>query len=170
MKHTLLRTAAIAGLAFAAGFAAARAPATVSAMPARAMAPVPLPSAYFPDITMLPMKSAAPCFPGAMVANISMGTTPGTAATVQYLVGGTVATHYHSSATEIQYVIAGSGTERFGSKRVPFKPGSIFVIPPYMEHAGLAGPKSPPVALLVVKVPTQRNPDNHFEGPPPAGC
>ena len=161
MNHTAFRTAAIAGLAFVAGFAASRAPVAVNAQSAApASAPVPLPSAYVPNIQKLALNPAK-CFYGAQSAVIS-NSSAGTAA---YLVGA-VKAHYHSTATEIQYVISGSGTQVFGEKTVPFQAGTVFVIPPGMHHAGMvAAPKSDPLKFFVIKVPQQQPNDNHFVKP-----
>jgi mannose-6-phosphate isomerase-like protein (cupin superfamily) len=160
MNHTTIRTAAVAGLAFVVGLAAARAPVAVSAQsPAPASTPVALPSAYVPNIQKLATKPAM-CFPGAYAAGISNSS----AGTVAYLVG-TVAAHYHTTATEIQYVIDGSGTQVFGGKTVRFQPGTVFVIPPQTFHAGMVPDKGTHPKFLVIKVPQQQPKDNHFLKP-----
>jgi quercetin dioxygenase-like cupin family protein len=172
MKQTVFRTAAFAGLAFAAGFAVARGPLAVGAQtPTPAPSVVPMAAAFVPDITKLETKPAPPCFPNARVADISVGTPAGTAATVQYLTGGTIPAHYHATATEVQYVIAGSGREWFGKDDKRFGPRTVFVVPPGTLHAGIVKDRrSPPVSLLVIKVPTQASNDNRFRDPPPAHC
>jgi mannose-6-phosphate isomerase-like protein (cupin superfamily) len=96
---------------------------------------------------------------------VAAGISNSSAGTVAYLVGA-VAAHYHTTATEIQYSISGSGTQVFGGKTVRFQPGTVFVIPPRTFHAGMiADPKSAPLEFLVVKVPQQQPMDNHFLKP-----
>jgi mannose-6-phosphate isomerase-like protein (cupin superfamily) len=160
MNRSTLRTATVAGLAFFAGFAASRAPVAVNAQSAvPASTPVGLPAAYYPNIQKLATKPAK-CFPGAYAAVIS----DSSAGTVAYLVG-TVAAHYHGTATEIQYVLGGSGSQVFGGKIVRFQPGTVFVIPPRMFHAGMVADQGTHPKFLVIKVPQQQPKDNHFLKP-----
>ncbi len=160
MTHTTIRTVAVAGFAFLAGFAVSRAPAVVNAQPSAP--PFAMQPAYVLDLDGLATKPPA-CFPGTQAAGISSAP----AATVGYLIG-TVAAHTHSTANEIQYVVAGSGTEVFGDKTVRFRAGSLFVIPPGTPHAGMVADKgSGPLKFLVIKVPQQKKSgDNHFLNPP----
>ena len=159
MKRLLLVPAAVAAFV-AAGFAVAPGPIAANATP------VALPSAYVLDVTKLPTTLATPCFPTTKVATISKGTS----ATVQYLAGGSVPAHTHSTANEIQYVISGTGTQRFGARTVRFGPGTVFVIPPGMPHAAIKPDAGSSFQLLVIKVPQQGATDNHFIGPPPTVC
>ena len=97
----------MASLAFFAGFTAAHLTVPVRAdTPAAVPAPAMTPH-YYRDLAQLtPAPGATPPF-ATLVA-----TAPG--ATVTYLVG-TLKSHTHPVANEIQYVIAGSGTEQFGN-------------------------------------------------------
>jgi mannose-6-phosphate isomerase-like protein (cupin superfamily) len=168
MKQSTLRVATLAGIAFAAGFAVARAPVTVRAQASPVPAPVVAMSPTFvPDVKKLATQPAPPCFPNARVATISKSPI----ATVQYAVG-TLPAHYHTTANEIQYVIAGSGTEQFGSTTVTLQPGSLLVIPPRTVHSGMKPVLNTNLKLLVIKVPEQRaTPDDNFIGtPPPSHC
>ena len=167
MTHAVLRYAAVAGMAFVGGFAASHVPIAVQAQsPAPGPTPVAMPSAYDINIQALATKAGPACFPNARIADISISSV----ATVQYLVG-TLPAHYHSTANEIQYVVAGSGTELFGARTVRFRPGTIFVIPPGLHHSHMvADAGSGPLKFLVVKAPQQQPNDNHFLSPPPERC
>jgi mannose-6-phosphate isomerase-like protein (cupin superfamily) len=167
MTHAALRTAAVAGFAFVAGYAASHVPLAAQAQsPTSQPAVAAMPSAYDLDVQGLKTTAGPACFPGTQIANISMSPV----ATVQYLIG-TVPAHYHTTANEIQYVVAGSGTELFGAHAVRFRAGTIFVIPPGMHHSQMvADPGSGPLKFLVVKVPQQHSNDNHFLYPPPESC
>jgi mannose-6-phosphate isomerase-like protein (cupin superfamily) len=168
MKQSTLRVAALAGIAFAAGFAVARSPVAVRAQAGYGPIPVVAMSPTFvPDVTKLPTQPAPSCFPNARIATISKSSI----ATVQYAVG-TLPAHYHTTANEIQYVIAGSGTEQFGSTTVTLQPGALLVIPPHTVHSGMKPVGNMNLKLLVIKVPQQRaKPDDNFIGtPPPSHC
>lgn len=168
MKQSTLRVAALTGIAFAAGFAVARAPMDARAQTSPSPAPVLALSATFvPDVTKVATSAAPPCFPHARAATIAKASI----ATVQY-VAGTLPAHYHTTTNEIQYVIAGNGTERFGASTVTLRPGALLVIPPNTIHSGMKPDPNANLKLLVIKVPQQRaSPDDNFIGtPPPSHC
>jgi quercetin dioxygenase-like cupin family protein len=149
-----IRVAAAAAFAFAAGFAASHV-----SVPANATAMTPMPVVtphYYPDLALLtPAPGASPPF------TVKVASAPG--ATVTYFVG-TLKAHTHPVANELQYVIAGTGTEQFGDCTVRIRPGTFLVIPHGYGHAGLkAAPGTGPIRLLVVKTP----PDTQPVGPPP---
>ena len=151
-----VRVAVVAGFAFAAGFAASHVSVPANAaMPSIAPAPVMTPH-YYPDLALLtPAPGATPPF------TVKVASAPG--ATVTYFVG-TLKAHTHPVANELQYVIAGNGTEQFGSCTVRIQAGTFLVIPHGYGHAGLkATPGTGPIRLLVVKTP----PDTLPVGPPP---
>ncbi len=156
---TKFRLVVVTSLAFFAGFAAAHltVPAhadTATAVPAPAMTPH-----YYPDLSQLtPAPSATPPFT-VLVAN-----APG--ASVTYLVG-TLPAHTHPVANEIQYVIAGSGTEQFGNCTVKIRPGTLLVIPHGYGHSGMKISRGPgPLRLLAIKTP----PDKAMGPPQPLTC
>ncbi|HWT06339.1 MAG TPA: cupin domain-containing protein [Xanthomonadales bacterium] len=149
-----IRVAVVAATAFAAGFAASHV-----AVPARAdtSPAVPTPAMtphYYPDLAKLtPMPGATPPFT-VRVANAS-------GASVNYLVG-TLPSHTHPVANEIQYVISGSGTEQFGNCTVKIQPGTLVVIPHGFGHAGMKiAPGHGPLRILAIKTP----PDTAAPGP-----
>jgi len=156
---TNFRVGVVASLAFFAGFTAAHLTVPVRAdtatgVPAPAMTPH-----YYPDLSQLaPAPGATPPFT-VLVAN-----APG--ASVTYLVG-TLKSHTHPVANEIQYVIAGSGTEQFGNCTVKIQPGTLLVIPHGFGHAGMKiAPEHGPLRLLAIKTPPST-----LSGPPqPLTC
>jgi mannose-6-phosphate isomerase-like protein (cupin superfamily) len=148
------RVAVVAGFAFAAGFAASH-----LSVPARATTPAPAPAVtpyYYPDLAKLAPPPGKP---------VLIAKAPG--ATVAYLVG-TIASHTHPVSSELQYVIAGRGTEQFGNCTVRIRPGTFMVIPPGYGHAGMKpDPGSEPIRVLAIKTP----PDVQKPGPPqPITC
>ena len=70
---------------------------------------------------------------------------------------GPTVRHYHANSNEMQYVIAGTGSEWFGKKRIALKPGMLLVIPKGMTHGGV----SARLTLLEMKTPAQDPEDNH---------
>jgi mannose-6-phosphate isomerase-like protein (cupin superfamily) len=77
-------------------------------------------------------------------------------ATVGVQIGATPK-HYHADANEIQYVVAGTGSEFFVDKRVDLKPGDLLVIPKGTLHGGLTDG----VKLVAIKTPPQAPTDTH---------
>jgi mannose-6-phosphate isomerase-like protein (cupin superfamily) len=65
---------------------------------------------------------------------------------------GPIARHYHVSSNEFQYVIAGTGTEWLGKKRVALKPGMLLVIPKGVPHGGVTGR----IKIIGIKTPPQQ--------------
>jgi mannose-6-phosphate isomerase-like protein (cupin superfamily) len=157
------RIPVIAGLAFAAGFAAAHGPSiAMGQSPAPVPSGIAMPAAYVVDLAKLNPQGTP--LPTARTQDISVAPV----ATVTYVVG-TFPAHYHATANEIQYVISGRGTELFGSERKQIQPGTLFVIPPGTVHSGMIlDRRYGPLKLLVIKAPQQQPNDNHFVTPPPA--
>ena len=155
---TKFRVVVVASLAFFAGFAAAH-----LTVPVRADTATPAPTItphYYPDLAQLtPAPGAKQPF------TVPVANAPG--ATVTYLVG-TLPAHTHPVANEIQYVIAGSGTEQFGNCTVKIQPGTLLVIPHGVGHSGMKiAPGHGPLRLLAIKTP----PDMATMGPPqPLTC
>jgi mannose-6-phosphate isomerase-like protein (cupin superfamily) len=153
MTHNV-RVAVASAIAFAAGFAASH----LSA-PVRAAAAIPAPAVtpkYYPDLAQLHATPGRP---------VPIAQTP--TSTAVYLVGS-IPAHTHPVATELQYVIAGHGTEQFGSCFVRIRPGTFLVIPPNYGHSGMrldAG--SEPLRLIAVKTPVDTNKNGT---PPPITC
>jgi mannose-6-phosphate isomerase-like protein (cupin superfamily) len=147
-----LRIAVVAIVAFAIGFAVARAPLT-----ARAAAQPLQPAA----IDLLALTPAALPTPGTTFPNLQSKTfvvADGMTAAFQT---GTAPRHYHANANEIQVILAGTGTEWLGDQQVPFKPGTMIVIPAGTNHAGWTV-TSGPIKLVSMKTPPQDPTDVHF--------
>jgi mannose-6-phosphate isomerase-like protein (cupin superfamily) len=147
-----VRMAFVVALAFAAGFAVARLPQTAraAAMPLQpasidltAMGPdaMPTPTAIFPNL-----RSKTLVVTDGMTAAFQVGLAP---------------KHYHADANEVQIIIEGTGTEWLGDKQVPFKPGTLIIIPKGTNHAGIVV-TSGPIELLSMKTPPQDPSDVHF--------
>jgi len=149
MTQPLLRTAAVAVLAFGAGLLAAHAPQTARA------AAAPLQPAVIDVGALAPSDLPTPTAASPNLRSKLLAVADG--ATVQVQIG-TVAKHYHADANEIQIVLAGSGTEWLGDKQVALKPGTMLIIPAGTPHAGTtdAGLK-----IVAIKTPPQAATDVH---------
>jgi mannose-6-phosphate isomerase-like protein (cupin superfamily) len=95
--------------------------------------------------------------PNAQLRTRAYVDEPGAVVRVQI---GTVPKHYHVASNEIQYVVAGTGTEWLGSKRVPLRPGLMLIIPKGVVHGGLTETRGR-LKMIVVKTPPQSPSDNH---------
>ncbi|HZO95687.1 MAG TPA: cupin domain-containing protein [Candidatus Baltobacteraceae bacterium] len=149
MTITALRTAAVAGVAFAAGLAAA-----YLVQPARAAAP-PLQPAVVDVGAMTPADLPPPSPASPNLRSKTFAVADG--ATVQVQIG-TVQKHYHADANEIQIVMAGSGTEWLGDRQVSLHPGLVLVIPAGTPHAGTTDPN---LKIVAIKTPPQAPTDIH---------
>lgn len=143
MYTTTLRLAAVALGAFVIGAAASRA-----TMPARAAAAALAP-------TVIDLGALAPAdlpTPGAMTPNLRskpLVAADGMTAGIQI---GTVFKHLHAEANEVQYVVAGSGTEWLGDRQIARKPGLLIIIPAGTPHGGTVDPS---LKILAIKTPPQ---------------
>jgi mannose-6-phosphate isomerase-like protein (cupin superfamily) len=152
MNMRTIRTLLVVILAFVAGFALARLPETAraAAMPLQPAAidltgmsadAMPTPSATFPNL-----RSKTLVATDGMTAAYQVGTAP---------------RHYHADANEIQIVLEGTGTEWLGDQQVPFKPGTLIIIPKGTNHAGIVV-GSGPIKILSMKTPPQDPSDIHL--------
>jgi mannose-6-phosphate isomerase-like protein (cupin superfamily) len=149
MKQTALRTAVVAGLAFAAGLGVARLP-----LPAGAAAPSLQPAVIdLAAIQSSDLPAPAPANPN--LRSKGLVAADGMTTAVQI---GTVFKHFHADANEIQIVLAGSGTEWLGDKQVALKPGTMLIIPMGTPHGGTVDPN---LKILSFKTPPQAPTDVH---------
>ena len=149
MTQPLLRTAVVAVLAFGAGLAVAHMP-----QPARAAAALLQPAVI--DLTALaPTDLPTPTAASPNVRSKLLVAADGATGQIQI---GTVAKHYHADANEIQIVLAGSGTEWLGDKKVALKPGLMLIIPAGTPHAGTTDPN---LKIVAFKTPPQAATDVH---------
>ena len=123
MKHT--RTLVMLVVAFGAGAFTARIPET-----ARAAAPAPVATSIdLGALTLADFPSPNPALP-----NLRTKTLAQVDSTVfAYSMGG-APKHTHAGTTEVQLILAGTGTEWLGDKQISIAPGT-FVVP--MSRAGL---------------------------------
>jgi mannose-6-phosphate isomerase-like protein (cupin superfamily) len=149
MTLTAFRSAAVAGIAFAAGFAVSHVQ-----QPARA-AGAPLQPAVIDLAATQPSDLPTPTPASPNLRSKILAAADG--ATVQLQIG-TVAKHYHAEANEIQIVLAGSGTEWLGDKQVALRPGLMLVIPAGTPHAGTVDPN---LRIVSIKTPPQAATDVH---------
>ena len=149
MKHTAIRTAAIAAVAFVAGLAIAHVP-----QPARAAA-APLQAQVVDLGAMTPADLPTPSAASPNLRSKTLVVADGATAQLQI---GTVIKHYHADANEIQYVISGSGTEWLGDKQVPLHAGMLLIIPMGTPHAGTTDPN---LKIFAIKTPPQAAADIH---------
>jgi mannose-6-phosphate isomerase-like protein (cupin superfamily) len=149
MKHTALRTAAVAVLAFGAGLAVAHVP-----QPARAAA-APLQPAVIDVAALTPSDLPTPTAASPNLRTRMLAVADGATVQVQL---GTVAKHYHADANEIQVVMSGSGTEWLGDRQVALKPGTVLIIPAGTPHAGTTDPN---LKIVAIKTPPQAATDVH---------
>jgi mannose-6-phosphate isomerase-like protein (cupin superfamily) len=149
MTLSAFRTAAVAGLAFAAGLAVAHVP-----QPAGA-AGAPLQPAVIDLAAMQPSDLPTPTPASPNLRSKVLVAADG--ATVQLQIG-TVLKHFHADANEIQIVLAGSGTEWLGDKQIALRPGLMLVIPAGTPHAGTVDPN---LKIVSIKTPPQAATDVH---------
>ncbi len=148
----LLRLIGVAAIGFALGLSVARMPlARAAAAPLQAAAvdllaitpdAMPTPTTTFPNL-----RSKTLVVADGMTAALQMGTAP---------------KHYHSDANEIQFVLAGTGTEWLGNQQVPLQPGMMIVIPMGTNHAGLVDTSGGKLRFVSIKTPPQAPTDVHF--------
>jgi quercetin dioxygenase-like cupin family protein len=148
MKHT--RTLVMLVVAFGAGAFTARIPET-----ARAAAPAPVATSIdLGALTLADFPSPNPALP-----NLRTKTLAQVDSTVfAYSMGG-APKHTHAGTTEVQLILAGTGTEWLGDKQIPIAPGTFVLIPPNTPHGGLTGG---PFRLFTVKTPPQDSTDYHM--------
>jgi len=136
-------------LAFGAGALSSRMPETARAAGA-------VPEATSIDLTALDPNTFPPANPA--LPNIRTKTLGQVDGSVFALSIGTAPKHTHSATTEVQLVLAGTGTEWLGDKQVPVAPGTFVIIPPNTAHGGFTGG---PFKLYTVKTPPQEPTDYH---------
>ena len=145
--------------AFAATFAAGFLTAQVDWPLAHAQTP---PSALAPLIINLPAMTNDDI--GPQVPNMGTLRTKGLVNTPSGTIAvqsGNVPRHYHTSADEIQYVIAGTGTFWLGNEQRQVGPGDLIVIPKGAAHAGSIA-TSGEFKSLAIKLPPQAANDTHL--------
>jgi quercetin dioxygenase-like cupin family protein len=137
-------------VAFGAGAFTARIPET-----ARAAAPAPVATSIdLGALTLADFPSPNPALP-----NLRTKTLAQVDSTVfAYSMGG-APKHTHAGTTEVQLILAGTGTEWLGDKQIPIAPGTFVLIPPNTPHGGLTGG---PFRLFTVKTPPQDSTDYHM--------
>lgn len=123
---------------------AAAAPLQAQAVDLLAIAPdaMPTPTTTFPNL-----RSKTLVVADGMTAALQMGTAP---------------KHYHADANEVQFVLAGTGTEWLGDKQVPLQAGMMIVIPAGTNHAGLVDTSGGKLRFVSIKTPPQAPTDVHF--------
>ena len=149
MKHTAIRTTAVAALAFVAGVAVAH-------LPQRASAATPPLQPAVIDLFTIPPSDLAPPSPATPnLRSKAIFATDGTTAAFQV---GTVFKHYHADANEIQIVVHGGGTEWLGNQQVALHPGMLLIIPMGTPHGGTTVPN---LKIFAIKTPPQAPTDTH---------
>jgi len=147
----LTRTLLMLAFAFGAGaFASRLLPETARA----AAAPVAPMSMDLNTLTAADFPPPNPVLPNVHTKNL----TQVESTTVQYTMLSSAPKHTHAGTTEVQLVMAGSGTEWLGDKQVPIAPGTVVVVPPNTVHSGFTGG---PFRLYVIKTPPQDPSDVH---------
>lgn len=146
-RNQLFVTAAIAGIAFAAGYHSGHLAEDAHAA-TQEMMPVQI-------INLNDLKAAeisAPSNTGSRSRQLAAadGMTTG----VQE---GVTAKHYHAGSHELQYVVSGTGREWLGDRIVDLKPGDLLIIPKGTPHGGLTDG----VRLMSLKTPPQAQGDSH---------
>ncbi|MBD5633701.1 MAG: cupin domain-containing protein [Candidatus Eremiobacteraeota bacterium] len=136
-------------LAFSAGLFAARA-----SEPARAADPSPQATAIDLD-AVAPGEFAAP---NPALPNLRSKPLVKIDSTVFSYQEGTAPKHVHLTTTEVQLILAGTGTEWVGDKQVAIRPHTFVIVPPNTPHGGFTGG---PFRFLTVKTPPQDPTDYH---------
>ena len=148
MKH--VRTIVMLVVAFAAGALVARFPEPVHAAPA-AVVPMAIDLNALTPADFPPPNPALPNLRTKQLVQVDQ-------TQFAYSIGG-APKHVHMNTTEVQVVLAGTGTEWLGDKQVPIAPGTVVVIPPNTAHSGFTGG---PFRLFTVKTPPQDPADYHM--------
>ena len=145
----LLRTIAVALVAFVAGFATAHRTAPVQA------AATPIVPQSIDLAALTPQDLPAPATATSTTRSKVLVNADGMTLGVQI---GPTPRHYHADANEFQYVVDGTGTEWLGDTLVTLKPGTLLIIPKGTPHGGL----SDHVKLIAIKTPPQAPDDTHL--------
>jgi mannose-6-phosphate isomerase-like protein (cupin superfamily) len=148
MKH--FRTFLMLALAFAAGALVSHFPQAATAAPAPVV-PMTI------DLNALTPADLSP--PTALLPNLRSKPLLQVDSTQFAYAVGTAPKHTHANTTEVQLILAGTGTEWLGDKQVPVSPGMFVVIPPNTAHGGFTGG---PFRLYTVKTPAQDPADYHM--------
>jgi len=148
MKH--VRTLVMLALAFAAGALVSHLPATARA----AAVPVVATSIDLDRLTPADFPSPNPLLP-----NLHSKVLTQVDSTVFSYATGTAPKHTHAGTTEVQLILAGTGTEWLGDKQIAISPGTFGVIPPNTAHSGFTGG---PFRIYAVKTPPQDPSDYHM--------
>src|SRR5262245_44373841 len=72
--------------------------------------------------------------------------------------------HYHKLATEIYYVVEGTGTMRLDGEEIPLRVGTCVEVKPGVVHAARGG-----VLVLVIGIPEISDADTYLPGPDHGG-
>ena len=147
-KH--VRTIAAIALAFGAG-------AFVARLPERATAATPPAIATSIDLNALVPADLPP--PNAALPNLRTKVLATIDSTLIAYSVGTSPKHTHAGTTEVQLILAGTGTEWLGGKQISIAPGTFVVVPPNTAHGGFTGG---PFRLYTVKTPLQDPGDYHM--------
>jgi mannose-6-phosphate isomerase-like protein (cupin superfamily) len=148
MKY--IRTFVMLAFAFGAGVFVARLPepaaaqtpvATASSIDLSALTPADFPS---PNPALPDLRTKVLAHVDSTVVSYAIGTAP---------------KHVHTGTTEMQLILAGTGTEWVGDKQIAVAPGTFIVIPPNTAHGGFTGG---PFRFLNVKTPPQDPADYHM--------
>ncbi|QBR02289.1 cupin domain-containing protein [Paraburkholderia pallida] len=152
--HRLSALASVS-IAFACGYLAAR----MGLPPAYAQTPTAALAPQIINLAAMTNEEIGPQVPnmGTLRTKILVATPYGTVA-VQ---SGNVPRHYHTSANEIQYIIAGRGTFWLGSEQREVGPGDLIVVPEGVAHAGSIA-TSGEFKALTIKLPPQAAGDTHM--------
>jgi mannose-6-phosphate isomerase-like protein (cupin superfamily) len=114
-------------------------------------------SAWTPLIIHVAALASAdlpPPAPGGAMQNKIVAAADGATVQVQL---GTVGKHYHATANEIQYVVAGQGKFWLGDSYRDVGPGDLIIIPKGTPHAGT----TTPFRAIAIKTPPQAKDDLH---------
>jgi mannose-6-phosphate isomerase-like protein (cupin superfamily) len=144
--------AAVAFVAFGAGFGAAHltAPAAAASVP---MTPQAV------DMNALTLNDLPATGPSNPLHAKGLVAQDGMTLGVQI---GIVPKHYHADANEVQYVVDGTGTEWLGDKQIALKPGLLLIIPKGTPHGGSTETNGSHLKLVAIKTPPQAPDDTHL--------
>jgi len=72
--------------------------------------------------------------------------------------GGGAQPHYHEKAFQVYYILEGEGQVKIGENPVEsFRPGSVIIIPPKMEHSIWANEGQPAKGIVIYTPPLEEN-------------
>ncbi len=112
-----------------------------------------MPNGYF--VRQLEDVEPVPCPCGSSTRPITLADTPLLNFHVTHIMDSRK--HYHKDATEVYFILEGSGFMELNDDTIPIRPGTVIYIEPFTAHRGYGDFRS-----VIVGVPAARHDDEFF--------